>query len=276
MKLGIIGAGNMGGAFYKGLAEKLGHEDLYLCDKHNEKMAAIGAKNFYNEPGEMLEKVDAVLIAVKPQAFDELIRQTGAGALTTKLLISMMAAVPIAKISAATDSARVVRIMPNLGVQVGKGVTGWVASNSATEEDQRYVQHMLEAVGEAVQVDDEDGLDRLSVITGCGPAYFFYLTELLTKKARTLGFSEDDARKMAEGTYIGSAALLAAGAEGANDGAAGAAHASRDAEAWRRAVCSKGGVTERAIATFEEHGMEKILNAGVDAALKRSDEMKKM
>ena len=264
----------MGGAFYKGLAEKFGHEMLAICDKNDEKMRLLGSKNCYEDPCEMINNVDAVLIAVKPQAFEELMekitcyvksnsKDNPESPLSNKLIISMMAGVPISKISEAcgdaSGAARVMRIMPNLGVQVGKGVTGWVGSKNITAEDRLFARKILEAVGSAVEVKDENMLDRLTSISGCGPAYFFYLCELLTKKARTLGFSDEEARIMAEGTFAGTAALVELGERGA--------------EEWRNAVCSKGGSTERAIASFMDDNLEGLLGRGVDAAFARTNEL---
>ena len=80
-------------------------------------------------------------------------------------------------------------------------------------------------------------LDAVTGVSGSGPAYVFYFLEALEAAARELGFEPTDARRLAYATFAGAVAL---------------AQASADEPAMLRAqVTSKGGTTERAIATLE-------------------------
>ena len=88
-----------------------------------------------------------------------------------------------------------------------------------------------------VWVDDEAMLDAVTGVSGSGPAYVFYFLEALEEAARDLGFAPADARRLAYATLAGAVAL---------------AQASPPSPAVLRAqVTSKGGTTERALATME-------------------------
>ena len=69
------------------------------------------------------------------------------------------------------------------------------------------MRRLFETVGTVVEVPERQ-IDALSTISGSGPAYFFLVVEEFTKAAIGKGFSEADARLMAEQTFIGAAALL--------------------------------------------------------------------
>ena len=92
-----------------------------------------------------------------------------------------------------------------------------------------------------------------------GPAYFFLLVEEFTKAAMGKGFAEAAARLMAEQTFIGAAALLAASDD--------------DPAQLRRRVTSPKGTTERAVAVLEDARLDEVFAEATDAALARAKEL---
>lgn len=267
-KITLIGAGNMGSAFYRGLIEKFDSEQITVCDPSEEKLNALTApnaptalpSNFSTNADDVLNNSDIVLFAVKPQSFDECI--TGIKtSLEDKLVISIMAGISVEKLQKKTGSSRVVRSMPNLCAQVGESVTGWIASDGVSDEDREVVKKIFGAVGEEIELDREELIDAVSATSGAGPAYLFLLCELLGENIERLGFSGEEARRLAEQTLIGSAEVLK------NDG--------RNAGELREAVTSKGGVTLEALNVFKEKGLDTICTEAIDAAVKRSGEIGK-
>ncbi|MGO2049373.1 MAG: pyrroline-5-carboxylate reductase family protein, partial [Microbacterium sp.] len=129
---------------------------------------------------------------------------------------------------------------------------------AATAEDLVLVRQLFELVGAVVEVPEEK-IDALSTISGSGPAYVFLLIEELTKAAMGKGFDEADARLMAEQTFIGATALLAASGENPAE--------------LRRRVTSPKGTTERAVAVLQDAHLDQVFTAATDAALKRAQEM---
>lgn len=253
-RIGIIGAGNMGATFYKGLSKDFPKEVLFICDRDEQKFIDLKATNFTTDPKKLADQVGIVILAVKPQAFDDLMKELGDG-LKDKLIISIMAGVTVDRLKKQTGAERIIRSMPNLPAQVGKSVTAWIATKDITTEEKERISQIFSTIGTSFEVDDESKIDKVTAISGCGPAYFFYLTELLSKKAEALGFSAQEAKKMVESTFIGSAELL----EGSD----------KTAKEWKEAVTSKGGATEAALKHMEENGFGKILEDAIDAAHKR-------
>lgn len=205
---------------------------------------------------EKVVDADVLLIAVKPQGFDELAESISAD-LSDKLIISIMAGTTIVDISEKLGVARVVRSMPNLATGIGEGVTGWVASDICDSEDKKNVEKIFATFGHQFELQEEDQLNEFGAIAGCGPAYFFYLSQLLQEKAEEFGFAPDQAARLARYTFVGAAKSMEP--------------SEKSAEQWVKDVASKGGVTEQALKHMKEHDFETIFKDAIEAAKKKSE-----
>jgi len=154
---------------------------------------------------------------------------------------------------------RLVRAMPNTPALIGKGISGAFAAPSVDAGGRALVSSVLAAAGEQIWVDNEAMLDAVTAVSGSGPAYVFYFLEALEAAARDLGFAPAEARRLAYATFGGSIALAQAS----------------DAEpaTLRAQVTSKGGTTERAIASLEGAAIKAGIVAAVKAAAHRAAEM---
>jgi pyrroline-5-carboxylate reductase len=148
--------------------------------------------------------------------------------------------------------------MPNTPALVGRAVTGLASGTTAGPDAVAVAHRLFETVGTVVDV-PEDRIDALSTISGSGPAYFFLLVEEFTKAAIGKGFSEAEARLMAEQTFIGAAALLEASGD--------------DPAELRRRVTSPKGTTERAVAVLQDARLDEVFARATDAALARAKEL---
>lgn len=257
-KIGIIGAGNMGGAFFSGLLKHYSHEQIHICDRNQEKLKETITQNCCTNVNEMIDKVEVLIIAVKPQSFDELIG-TLEKSIKDKLIISLMAGVTLAKLKEKTGAERVVRAMPNLPVKYEKGLTGWIKSGGVTADDEVIVKIILDSVGKQIEVTEEEQIDKITTLSGSGPAYFFYLTNLIEEKAIEYGFDPEDAQMIAEETFLGSAKIFQ--------------HEHLRAQDMISKVASKGGTTEKVLTHLEENGFNKIFKDALEAAKNRSKEL---
>jgi len=104
-------------------------------------------------------------------------------------------------------------------------------------------------------------MDTVTALSGSGPAYFFYLVESLVRAAQAHGLEPDKATRLAAQTLFGSGQLLKESSEGPS--------------VLRERVTSKGGTTAAALDAFRAGGFEKLIAAGVDAAVARSKELGK-
>ncbi len=263
-KTGIIGCGNMGGAIAKGaiFSGALNAGSLYLYDIDKEKTNRLKEyldANVSISSEELCNECSVIILAVKPQDIEETLKEIRCVIDPSKLLISVAAGVTIRRIKRILkEEVRVIRVMPNMPALVRSGISAMCADNCATAEDKRLAKRIFASVGEVIEV-EEGVMNAVTAVSGSGPAYFFYLTEILEKSAMHMGIEKEKAKILAVKTAIGSALLLADG--------------DTTAEALRKRVTSKGGTTEAAFRYFSENKLEDILKSGIAAAEKRAKEL---
>lgn len=263
VRLGFIGAGNMAEAIARVLkAGVLGQQEMAASDPDAarravfEKGLGIVAVE-ENEP--VVRQAPIVLVAVKPQAFDKAIVALGSLFGPEKLVISICAGISMGHIEeVVVRGTRVVRAMPNTPMLVGRGMVGISGGSKATEGDLETAERLLGAAAEVIRV-PEEMIDAVTAVSGSGPAYFFYLAELLARAGVAVGLGEAEASQLARVTFEGAARLLAESGETPG--------------ALRRKVTSPGGTTAAAIARFDALGLPKTIEEGVRAAHDRGREL---
>ncbi len=258
-KIGIIGFGVMGSAIYKALSKQYSKDALRVFDSAPEKLSDIDSAQRAGSIEVCVEDSDIVIICVKPQSFVEL-AQSIDGLCDNRLIVSIMAGVTISRLKQNLKAKKVIRAMPNIGLTVGRGVVGWIADGiEISEKDE--MKSLFALWGVEFEVEDEDMLDALTVLSGSGPAYFYYLTEILQEKAQELGFSDEQSALVARATLIGAATLL----DKSNQSPA----------ALRAQVTSTGGTTEAALDHIKHNGFDAIFKSALDKALIRAQELNK-
>jgi pyrroline-5-carboxylate reductase len=267
MDLTFIGGGNMATALAGGLAAKgFDAQRMKVVELLPEARArltgALGVRCF-EQPAAAAPYGELVVLAVKPQQLREAARAL-APHLRSELVLSIAAGIRLADLGRWLGGyARLARCMPNTPALIGAGITGLYARAEVAPEQRAQAQTVLEAVGEVIWVDDEQLLDPVTAVSGSGPAYVFFLIETLERAARELGLEPAAARRLAIATFRGSAEL--------------AARSSEAPATLRERVTSKGGTTERALASLRTDGVaDAIVRAGraaSDRARELGDEL---
>ncbi len=265
--IAFIGAGSMGGAILGGLVASGVPVDggIRVVNRTEQKAAALRGPGVlslsYEEVDDATEQALAgaklVVLGVKPAGIPELLDEIRPMLDADAVVVSIAAGVTTARMESLVPNA-VVRTMPNTPSTVRRGITGVAPGTRATASIVALVSRLFETVG-SVLVVPEAQIDALSAISGSGPAYVYFLVEQLTAAAERLGFSADDARTLAEGTFVGAGALLEASGE--------------DPAELRRRVTSPKGTTERAIAVLESADLAGLLERAAEAAIARSREL---
>lgn len=199
-----------------------------------------------------LKTADVVIFAVKPQDFDACADSININ-LSQKLIISIMAGVTIEKLRERTKAKKIIRSMPNLPLRVGAGLTAWIAAKSIKEKT--LARKIFGCFGKEFEVHEENKLNLITALSGSGPAYFFYLCELLEKNAQKMGFNKDESKLISETTFLGAAELLK--------------KTGFSAEELRQSVTSKGGTTEAAFKHLMKHNFGMILGNAIRKATER-------
>ncbi len=255
----------MGEAILKGLLDNvLTTQDIICVDKSQESLDRI-AKSYQvvcSAEISAIKDCEVVLLAVKPQNMDEVLPLIGKVITEKTLIISIAVGITSSFIvkSLGIGKAAVVRAMPNTPALVGKGVTGLAKGEFATDAQLTVAKNLLEAVGQVVVV-NEGQIDVVAAASGSGPAYYFYVTELLIEAAVSHGLSRDVAQVLVENTFVGSSALF----ESSDD----------DVVELRRKVTSPKGTTQAAIEFLESKDLKTIWQNALGAAIKRAEEISK-
>jgi pyrroline-5-carboxylate reductase len=262
--LGFVGAGNMAEAITRGVlgAEIVPPQRIVAADPDDDRRAVFerfGCETA-TDNAEAARRADILILAVKPQMLDAVVRDLADAVGGETLVVSIAAGVPTARIEALLpDDARVVRVMPNTPMQVGRGVAAVAGGAKARAEDVSRVLRIFSAGGTAVQVADEDLLHAVTALSGSGPAYVFRFIEALEAAATELGLPEPLARAMAAGTVLGAAELLMESGETPTN--------------LRERVTSPGGTTEAALASLARDDFAAVVKRAVRTAHERSREL---
>ncbi|MEY4457940.1 MAG: hypothetical protein RIS25_533 [Actinomycetota bacterium] len=200
---------------------------------------------------------DVVVLGVKPAGIVDVLADIRDAVSPDALIISVAAGVTLETMQSVVSNP-VVRAMPNTPALVGLGVTGVAPADNVSAANRLLARRVFETVGVVMEL-PESQIDALSTISGSGPAYVFHAIEQWTLAAERLGFTLDEARRLVEGTFVGSTRLLQE--SGVNP-----------AE-LRRRVTSPKGTTERAIAVLDAAQLADIYEAAARAALARAAEI---
>ena len=269
----LLGAGNMGGALFEAwvAAGSIDVSRSAVVDPNpSDAVAALcKAHGVALNPAEDAG-YDVCVLAIKPQAFASVLPDLGWPDMANTLFVSIAAGTTAETtrhlLAERAPGARIVRTMPSLPAKVRQGVTLLADAPSLTSADKDTATALMAAAGGTYWCRDEDHLDRVMGITGCSPAYVFLLAEALAAAAAEQGVAPEDARRIAEASVTGAAALLAAEAK---EGAGG-----RDAATLRAAVTSPGGTTQAALAVLDgEGGLRGLVSRAVRAAYDRAKQL---
>jgi pyrroline-5-carboxylate reductase len=275
-KIGFIGAGNMAEAIIGAVvrSELFLPQNVFASDILRERLdylkATYGIRISKDNASLFLDS-DIIFLAVKPQQMQQVLSGITAApfydVLERKLVVSIAAGVRIQKIESAlyaplTPEARsklaIVRVMPNTPALVLKGISGMSANANTSGQDLANARSILESMGKVIEFAEGD-LDAVTALSGSGPAYVFFLTELMISAGIKLGLGPENARTLAITTLEGAVALMTQGEE--------------SPESLRAKVTSPGGTTEAAIKWMTDHQVQAHVIDAIIAAANRSREL---
>ncbi len=266
-KIGFIGGGNMASSLISGLIAS-GHspQDLWVSDINQDALKVLAQNlnvNTSTNNDDIINAVDVVVLAVKPQILSTVAKNATASIQQKQpLVVSIAAGISQQSLSQwLGNNIAIVRCMPNTPALVLTGATALHANAQVTAEQHDLAENIMRSVGIALWVNDESELDVVTAVSGSGPAYYFLLMEAMEKAAIKMGMNEVTARLLVQQTALGAAKI--------------ALESSESPEQLRKRVTSPGGTTQQALETFEEGGFTALVSKALHAARDRSIEMSK-
>lgn len=266
MNILIIGGGNMGSTYAQSflrshIADK---EAMMILERSPEKAEELSKKDIgkvYGTPEDCIGKADLIILAVKPQDALVLFENIKPLVHPQQVFLSIMAGVKMSTIRAALGISKIIRAMPNLPAQIGRGMTAFTSSDEVTRIELVTVQNLLNTTGKTVYVANEAAIDAATAISGSGPAYVWFFMNAMIEAAKEMGFNGSEAELLVSQTFAGAIELYQA--------------TNLSCEEWMGRVSSKGGTTEAAMKTYVENEVHNDIIAGAMSALRRAEELGK-
>lgn len=255
MRLGILGLGNMGSCIFKGA---LSFVETGGYDKVSEKRRRIKKGKVFETAAELASWCDALLLAVKPQDFEEAFSPISKE-MKGKLLISIMAGIPIKKLKE-LHTGPVARVMPNTPLQVKAGVSAVCFSPDVSDEQKNFVKALFSRFGIVEEV-PEKLMDVVTALSGSGPAFVFVVINSLAEGAVKMGMPKQQALRFAAQTVFGAASL--------------ALKKGLHPEILKDQVASPAGTTVEGLLVLERAAVRAAFIEAVVKAAQRSQELSK-
>ena len=259
MKLGFIGAGNMGSAILQGIlrSHTLPAASIAISRKHPEKSAELAAQGVFvtSDNRALVSASDCILLAVKPVYVPEVMEEIR-DLLHGKLVISIVAGCTCEMLTGMLPpDARFVRVMPNTPLAVSDGMTLMSNRCTCTDEEFAFARSLFEAAGKVAVVEDRV-FTAANGISGCGPAFVYAFIEALSDGGVRCGVPRALAYELASQTLIGAARMVLETGE----------HPGK----LKDAVCSPGGTTIEGMFALERGGMRAAVMDAVGAAVEKT------
>lgn len=263
----LVGCGKMGGAMLRGwLARGVAANNVLIVEPFAEAAEALRQELSVTVVPHAADigpdfLPDIVVFAVKPQGMDDIVPSYAGFAASGAVILSIAAGRPISFFETYLGGeAAIVRTMPNTPAAVGRGITAACANIHVTAGQREACEHLLEAVGDVVWVDDEALIDPVTAVSGSGPAYVFLLIECLAQAGEAQGLPPEIAARLARATVAGSGEL--------------ARQSDETAATLRQNVTSPGGTTAAALdVLMADDGLQPLMNRAIEAATRRSREL---
>jgi len=260
-KIAFIGSGAMAEAMIRGLLDQkvVVPEQIMAADPWDARLKYLKERygvHTMTDNGQAAEDGQIVVFSFKPQNLDRVMPSVRGRLRRQDLLVSIVAGVPIEKLSNGVAHASVVRAMPNTPAQIGQGITVWTGTSEISELHKGQAQAILGSLGEEVFMGEERYLDMATALSGSGPGYIFMMMEAMIEAGVHMGFSRHVAEKLVEQTMLGSVEY--------------AKRSNKHVAELRNQVTSPGGTTAEAIYHMEKGGLRTVISRGIWAAYQRS------
>ena len=261
MKIGFIGAGNMGGAILRGYAPVAGDNKIYVYNRTESTRKALEAEfeavTACDSAVELVKSSDIVMLGIKPNGFADFLPTIAEVCTDDKIIVSMAAGISIGFIEKYLGGTQpIVRVMPNTPAMVGEAMTSASRNGNVSDEMMDSVLGIFAGIGRIEEV-DEAMIHTVIGVSGSSPAYTYMYIDALIQAAVENGMPAEKARVFAAQAVMGAAKMVLENPDETPE------------QLWTK-VCSPGGTTIEAVNTFFENGLQDKVKEGFQAAVDKS------
>lgn len=259
----VIGVGNMAKSIIAGInSANIPISDFYLYDKFTaacDSFKALDGFIIADNIVSAVESSECVLLSVKPQNYNEVLSEIKkANGYSSKLYISIGAGITSESVSNSLDGASVIRVLPNLPMTIGMGVSVICRNDSVASEDFKLVTDIFASSGSVTVIDEKD-MNAMIGVTSSSPAYVFKFINAICMGAEAQGLNGVELLNTVCDMVIGSATLLKQSTDSPTE--------------LISKVASKGGTTEQALIKLDEGEFDKTVENAMKACTNRANEL---
>jgi pyrroline-5-carboxylate reductase len=266
MRIGFIGAGNMGTPMIKSIirAGIVPAGNITVNDRDRSRLALLKEETGIlpaQTNREVVEASDIILLAVKPNVVKVVLEECNGCFDERKILITIVAGLPLKLYKEILGTNRkIIRTMPNTPAMVGEGMTVISYDSVLTEADLKAVMPIFESFGK-VEVLEEKLMSEVIALSGSSPAYVFMFIEAMADAAVLSGIPRGLAYKLAAQTVLGSAKMVL--------------ETGKHPGELKDQVCSPAGTTIEAVASLEKNGFRSAIIEAMSECTKKARELGK-
>lgn len=257
MKIGFIGAGNMGRAIIDGWLKMKAvvPADIYVHSAHASSYEPYAKANGLNAMESNLavaNAADVVVLAIKPNIALDTLKAVQPALTAGKWVITMVSGLSLADYATVAPDVPVLRIMPNVNVAIGAGMTALIGNAALSADQYAAGQKLFDAIGETSEVAEKD-FSTFSALAGSSPAYVYFFIDAMARAGVKHGLSKAAATKIAAQATLGSAEMVLKSDKIPFD--------------LIDQVSSPGGTTVAGLLAMEEAGFMTSVVKGIDATI---------
>ncbi len=266
LKLGFIGPGKMAYSIVNGIisSDFIHPQNVYIYGLESDNVAHfvdLGCKT-YIDSSVLFSECDIIFFCVKPQNLLDLSKVIESKVSNNILYVSIMAGVTTSKIrDLFSDDLKIIRTMPNMSLMLGEGATAISYTENVSENDLKLVKDIFSLIGK-VAVIPEEQMNSIICVNGSTPALIFLLSKLVREYAVSNGIDDDVAKLLFSQTLIGSAKMIL--------------ETEMSDDELISAIAAKGGTTQAALDSLDSNNFSEIFKEGLNACLRRADELAKL
>ncbi len=257
--IGFLGGGNMAEAMIKGMTAR-GMKDIFVSEPNEERRLhlqrtygiSVSASNT-----EVVSACDIILLAVKPQIMETVLKEIAPSVNDSKTVVSIAAGITLGYLQSKLGTSRLIRVMPNTPALVQEGMSVMSLCGCSYGPELNIVKSILMSIGKVLTL-PENMMNAVTALSGSGPAFVALFVEAMAEAGKSMGLSTVDSAALAVQTLLGTAKLLDSG---------------MPADRLRVMVTSPGGTTEAGLKVFEERSLRSIVGEALRTAMNRAEEL---
>lgn len=258
-RIGIIGgSGALGSAIAVALLESgtVSPPDLWVANRSGSRKGFEASPDvtITSDADALVRACGTVILSVPPASAADL-RLAAEG----RLVISVMAGVPLARLRDMTGAARIVRAMSSPAARLRTAYSPWVAATEVSADDRSRVRDIFTACGLTDELAEESHLDQFTAMTGPVPGFVAFYAECMIDHAVKAGIAPEIADRAIRQLFLSAGTIL-----------------SQDAPTPREhveAMIDYAGTTAAGLEKMRASPIAEAISEGLEAAARKARSM---